>query len=88
MRRRIAVALAVAAVVAGVWVGLWEAHWVESPCPSLPIGSPGQCDALGPEPQFAWWVCALAGAGVAAVIALIALAVDRWPPAEYSTPTH
>ncbi|MGB7025528.1 MAG: hypothetical protein WBD73_17195 [Candidatus Acidiferrales bacterium] len=37
-----------------------------------------------PQPEFAWWLCALLGAGAAGLIAAIALVIDRWPAETYS----
>ena len=85
MKRWVAMALGAVAVVVGVRVGLWEAHlWVESTGGPLPLD--GAVRVLPPSihPQFALWVCALLGACAAAVVALMALAVDRWPEATYS----
>jgi hypothetical protein len=68
-------------IVLGIWVGLWEAHfWVEGAgCPLAVYGVGARCIPPVPQPQFAAWVCALCGAGAMAMVALIALAVDRWP---------
>lgn len=87
MRRKIAAGLVVVAVAVGVWVGLWEAHfWVVSVgCPLPVAGVPNPpCAPPIPQPQFARWLCALLGAGAAAIIALMALAIDRWPKPTYS----
>lgn len=86
MRRKVAIALAAAAVIVGVWVGLWESHfWVTSVgCPLQTPFDAVRCAPPVAETQFARWLCALCGAGAAALIALIALAVDRWPEAAYS----
>ncbi len=74
--------LVAVAVGVGIWVGTWEAHfWVVSGGECPPGGIPTYCAPPIREPQFAWWLCALLGAGAAALIALIALAVDRWPSA-------
>jgi hypothetical protein len=91
VRRKIAIVLAAVAVAVGVRVGLWEAQfWVPSvgDCP-LPVNARAAalCMSLPApvaQPQFAWWLCALLGAGAAALIALVALAIDRWPKPAYS----
>lgn len=76
------------AIAVGIKVGLWEAHfWVEGGgCNALPVaGIPRPpCPPPIARPQFARWLCALLGAGAAAVIALIALAIDRWPKPSFS----
>jgi hypothetical protein len=92
VRRKIAIALVTVAAVAGVWVGFWEAQfWVPSvgECP-LPVNATvaNLCMSMpapAAQPEFAWWLCALLGGGAAALVALIALAVDRWPEATYSS---
>jgi hypothetical protein len=90
VRRKVAITLVGVAVAVGVWVGLWEAHFsivgvVPLPMPSLrAFDRPPNPLLPIPQPQFATWLCAVLGAGAAAVIALIALAVDRWPKATYS----
>lgn len=79
------------AIAVGVRVGLWEAQfWLPSggSCP-LPVNASvaNLCMSMPvppPQPEFAWWLCALLGAGAAGLIAAIALAVDRWPAATYS----
>jgi hypothetical protein len=85
--RKIAVALIAVAVGVGVWVGFWEAHfWVTSTSGALEIPGVVRPPSRLPitQPQFARWLCALLGAGAAALVALIALAVDRWPRPTYS----
>jgi hypothetical protein len=91
MRRWVAIALVVVAVAVGVRVGLWEAQfWVPSVgnCPLMINASVANLcmsmPAPAEQPQFARWLCALLGAGAAALIALVALAIDRWPEATYS----
>jgi hypothetical protein len=87
VRRKIAAALVVVAVAVGVWVGFWEAHfWVVSTGGALDIPGVVRPPSRLPiaQPQFARWLCALLGAGAAALIALVALAVDRWPKPSYS----
>jgi hypothetical protein len=91
VRRKVAIALVGVAVAVGVWLGLWEAHFsiasvaVPLPMPSLrAFDRPPNPLLPIPQPQFARWLCALLGAGAAAVVALIALAVDRWPKPTYS----
>jgi hypothetical protein len=72
VRRKIAVALVVVAVTVGVWLGLWEAHfWVVSTGGALDIQGVVRPPSRLPiaEPQFARWLCALLGAGAAALIA-------------------
>jgi hypothetical protein len=89
--RKIAIALVAVAAVSGVWVGFREAQlWAHSVgnCP-LPVNASvaSLCMSMpepGPQPEFAWWLCALLGAGAAALIAVIALAIDRWPEATFS----
>jgi len=91
VRRKIAIALVGLAIAVGVRVGLWEAQfWVPSvgDCP-LPINASvaNLCMSMpapAPQPEFAWSLCALFGAGAAALVGLIALAIDRWPEATYS----
>ena len=87
MRRKIAVATVVVAVVVGVWVGFWEAHfWVTNAGGALETPGVVRLPSRLPitEPQFARWLCALLGAGAAALITLVAVAVDRWPKPTYS----
>jgi hypothetical protein len=91
VRRKIAIALVAVGVVAGVWIGFQETHfWVPyvGSCP-LPVNASvaNLCMSMpepAPQPEFAWWLCALLGAGAATLVALLALAVDRWPEATYS----
>ena len=88
-RRSVTIALAAVAVVVGVGVGLWEAQlWVQSSGCPIPIHVVGgqwvECVPPTRQPEFAWWLCALLGAGAAALIAFAALAVDRWPAAASS----
>jgi hypothetical protein len=89
VRRRIAIALVVVAVGVGIWVGFWEAHfWVVFVGGSLPIPGlvrpPIPPSMWIPQPEFARWLCALLGGATTALIALVALAIDRWPEATYS----
>jgi len=91
VRRKIAICLVVVAIAVGIRVGLSEAQfWVPyvGSCP-LPVNASvaNLCASMPvppPQPEFAWWLCALLGAGAAALIALIAMAIDRWPEATYS----
>jgi hypothetical protein len=86
MRRKIAIALVLVAIAVGVWVGLWEAHfWVVNTGGALPLGGVVTTGPPPvPQPQFTRWLCALLGALAAAMVALIALAIDRWPEPTYS----
>ena len=91
MRRKVAIGLVAMGVAVGVRIGLWEAQfWVPSggDCPlMINARSANLCMAMpapAARPQFAWWLCALLGAGAATLIALVALAIDRWPEATYS----
>ena len=79
MKRKIALVLRVASVPVGVGVGLWTAQ--------LTAVSPSLCSPAGvcltilhfAKPTFATWQCILFGAGAAAVLLLLSLAVARLP---------
>jgi hypothetical protein len=81
MRRTLALVLRVASVPVGVGVGLGTAQLTTVP--------PSQCSPAGicllikffARPTFATWQCILFGAGAAAVLLLLSLAVARLPSA-------
>ena len=77
MKRKIALVVRVASVPVGIAVGLWTAQLTTFP---------SQCSAVGiclarlvAQPTFATWQCILFGAGAAAVLLLLSVAVARLP---------
>src|SRR5580700_8369848 len=77
VRRKIALVLRVASAPVGVAVGLWTAQLTTFQSQCTPSGL---ClDRLSLSPAFAMWQCALFGAGAAAVLLLLSLAVARLP---------
>jgi hypothetical protein len=80
MRRILTNVLRVASVPVGVGVGLWTAQLQSlQPCPpEMRCPNPS---VLLLQPTFTAWQCALFGAGAAAVLLLISLAVARLPMA-------
>jgi hypothetical protein len=85
MRRLLALILRVASVPLGVGVGLWTAKLTSVQNECTPAGI---CLArLSIGPTFATWQCILFGAGAAAFLLLLSLAVDRLPSARSHLPT-
>ena len=80
MRRTVALVLRVASVPVGVGVGFWTAHLTPSEyqCPPNALCVPIK---LYLPPTFATWQCILLGAGAAAVLLLVSVAVAHPPSA-------
>jgi hypothetical protein len=74
-------ALRVLSVPVGVGIGLWTAQLTSIPT-QCPFGAKSCIPPfLTLEPSFATWQCILFGAGAAAVLLLLSLAVARLPSA-------
>jgi hypothetical protein len=80
MRRILVLVLRVASVPVGVGVGLWTAQLTPSDY-TCPPNAACLLIMLHLPPTFATWQCVLFGAGAAAVLLLLSLAVARLPSA-------